>query len=229
MKETLLILSLFFVHSTSAKPGQNLEAVKSAITEYIANSISDTHQKHKIFVDAIDPRLRLPECSQPLTVVAHKGKVKLGRNSIGVSCKGKQSWNIFHTATITAHEKIVVLKQAVQKGDIITSRHLGLENRDISRLRSGFYTDFNQVINKQAKRNYSLGKILTAKNLTEPSLIKRGQKITIAAISPGFTIQMGGLAMQNGIKGERIAVKNENSQRIIQATVVEPGLVSVNF
>jgi flagella basal body P-ring formation protein FlgA len=228
MKESLLILSLFFAHNTAAQPGQNLEAVKSAITEYLSNNTSEAYQ-HKFFVDDIDPRLRLPECTQPLQVFAHRGRVKLGRNSIGVSCKGKQSWNIFHTATITAHKHIVVLKRAVKKGERITSQHLELENRDISRLRSEFFTDFNQVINKQAKRNYSSGKILAAKNLTEPSLITRGQKITIAATSPGFTIQMGGLAMQNGIKGQRIAVKNENSQRIIQATVIEPGLVNVNF
>ena len=229
MKQLLLILSLLFVQNTPAKPGQNLEEVKSAIIEYLSNSISGSHQQHKIFVDAIDSRLRLPECSQPLKIFSHQGKIKLGRNSIGVSCKGKQPWNIFHTATLSVYENIVVLRQAVQRGDIITSQHVKLENREISRIKSGFFTDFNQVINKQAKRNFSSGKILSAKHLTEPSLIKRGQKITIAATSPGFTIQMSGQAMQNGIKGQRIAVKNENSQRIIQATVIEPGLVNVNF
>jgi flagella basal body P-ring formation protein FlgA len=229
MKESLLILSLLFAQTTSAKSGQNLEAVKSAIIKYLSSSISNVHQQHKIIVDRIDPRLKLPECAQPLTVFAHKGKIKLGRNSIGVSCKGKQPWNIFHTATISAYEKIVVLNQAVQRGEILTPQHVRLENREISRLRSGFFTDFNQVINKQAKRNFSSGKVLTVKNLTEPNLIKRGQKITIAATSPGFTIEMSGLAMQNGIKGQRIAVKNENSNRIIQATVIQPGLVNVNF
>jgi len=228
MKETLLILSLLFVQNTPAKPGQNLETVKSAIKEYLSNNITGRYKQHKIFVDAIDPRLKLPECSESLKIVTHK-QIKLGRNSIGVSCKGSQSWNIFHTATVTAYENIVVLKKPVQRGDIFTAQHLMLQNQEISRLRNNFFTDTNQVINKQARKNFSSGKILTAKNMTEANLIKRGQKITIAATSSGFDIQMSGHAMQNGIKGQRIAVKNENSQRIIQATVIEPGLVNVNY
>ncbi len=229
MKESLLILSLLFVQNVPAKPGQNLETVKSAIKKYLSNSISSRYQQHKVVVDSIDPRLKLPECSEPLKIFSHKREIKLGRNSIGVSCKGKQSWNIFHTASIRAYEDIVVLKQAVQRGDIITAQHLMLQNREISKLRNNFFTEINQVLNKQARKNFSSGKVLTAKNLTEANLIKRGQKITIAATSPSFEIQMSGLAMQNGIKGQRIAVKNENSQRIIQATVIKPGLVNVNF
>lgn len=229
MKESLLLLSILFVQNAPAQSGQNLEAVKSAIKEYLSNSISGHYQQHEIFVDTIDPRLKLPECGEPLKIVTHQREIKLGRNSIGVSCKGKQSWNIFHTATIRAYENIVILKKAVQRGDIITKQHLMLQNREISKLRNNFFTDKNQIINKQARKNFSSGKILTAKNLTEANLIKRGQKITIESTSPGFEIQMSGHAMQNGIKGQRIAVKNENSQRIIQATVIKPGLVNVNY
>lgn len=38
---------------------------------------------------------------------------------------------------------------------------------------------------------------------------------------------MNGVAMMDGIKGQSIRIKNENSGRIINATVIEPGLVSV--
>jgi len=40
---------------------------------------------------------------------------------------------------------------------------------------------------------------------------------------------MNGVAMMDGTKGQLISVKNQNSGRIINATVIEPGLVSVNY
>ena len=71
------------------------------------------------------------------------------------------------------------------------------------------------------------GAILDLRSFIEPFLVKRGEKITISAVQPAFTIRMNGVAMMNGTKGQRIRIKNENSGRIISATVVEAGVVSV--
>ncbi len=228
MKESLLILALIFAQKTSAAPGQNLEAIKLAIVDYLSSQISDKLD-HEIIVAPIDPRLRLPKCTKPLKVSVHRGRIKPGRNSIGVSCKGEESWNIFHSASIKTYQNMVVLKRSIRRGEIITPQHLTIEKKEISRLRENFFTDPRQVVNKQATKNLSAGRIISDKYLTEATLIKRGQKITIASRSPGFFIQMSGQAMKNGIKGQRIPVKNENSKRIIEATVVKPGLVSVDF
>ncbi len=228
MKESLLILALIFAQQTNAAPGQNLENIKSAIVDYLSTQISDKHV-HEIIVAPLDPRLRLPECTEPLKVSVHRGRIKPGRNSIGVSCKGKESWNIFHSASIKTYKDIIVLKRSIRRGEIITPQHLSIEKKEISRLRENFFTDPGQVINKQATKNLSAGRIISDRYLTEATLIKRGQKITIASRSPGFSIQMSGKAMKNGIKGQRIPVKNENSRRIIEATVIKAGLVSVDF
>jgi flagella basal body P-ring formation protein FlgA len=228
MKESLLILALIFAQQTNAAPGQNLEAIKLAIVDYLSSQISDKRD-HEIVVAPIDPRLRLPKCTKPLEISVHRGRIKPGRNSIGVRCKGKETWNIFHSAAIKIFKDILVLKRSVRRGEIITPQHLTIEKKEISRFRENYFTDPRQVINKQATKNLSAGKIISDKYFTEATLIKRGQKITIASRSPSFSIQMSGQAMKNGIKGQRIPVKNENSRRIIEATVIKPGLVSVDF
>ncbi len=228
MKESLLILALIFAQQTNATPGQSLESIKSAIVDYLSRQIPDKHV-HKIIVAPLDPRLRLPKCTKPLKISVHRGRIKPGRNSIGVSCKGKQSWRIFHSASIKTFKDILVLKKSIRRGEIITPQHLTIEKKEISRLGGNFFTDPSEVINKQATKNLSSGRVISDKYLTEATLIKRGQKITIASRSPSFSIQMSGQAMKNGIKGQRIPVKNENSRRIIEATVIKPGLVSVDF
>jgi len=115
----------------------------------------------------------------------------------------------------------------VQRGELITRQHVTLERRDVSRLRDDFVTQVEQIENKQAIRALAQGSVVSARSLTEPLVVKRGDKVVISAEQPAFSIKMNGTAMTNGSKGQRIPVKNQNSGRVINATVIEPGLVSV--
>ena len=51
--------------------------------------------------------------------------------------------------------------------------------------------------------------------------------MTISVIKATFNIDMKGIAMIDGRKNQRINVKNESSGRMINATVIEAGRVSV--
>jgi flagella basal body P-ring formation protein FlgA len=128
---------------------------------------------------------------------------------------------------IKVYENVIVLTRPAQRGDIITGQHLAIEKRDVSKFRGDFITQAEQIENKQAARYTPAGAILGLKSFIEPLLIKRGDKIVISSMQPAFSIRMNGVAMMDGTKGQRIRIKNENSGRIINATVIEPGLVSV--
>jgi flagella basal body P-ring formation protein FlgA len=124
---------------------------------------------------------------------------------------------------------VVVLSQPIQRGEIFTRQHLAIEKREVSNLREDFVTQIEQIENKQATRQLNTGTILSLRTLVEPKLIKRGDKVVISTTKPDFSIRMSGVAMMDGAKGQLIKVKNQNSGRIINATVIEPGLVSVNY
>jgi flagella basal body P-ring formation protein FlgA len=99
----------------------------------------------------------------------------------------------------------------------------------VSNLREDFVTQIEQVENKQVIRQLESGAILSLRNVVEPTLIKRGDKVIITTTRPDITIRMSGVAMMNGTKGQLISVKNQSSGRIINATVIEPGLVAVTY
>jgi flagella basal body P-ring formation protein FlgA len=124
---------------------------------------------------------------------------------------------------------VVILSQPIQRGEIITRQHLAIEKREVSNLREDFATQLEQVENKQITRQLNTGTILSLRNLAEPKLIKRGDNVVISTAKPDFSIRMNGVAMMDGIKGQLIKVKNQNSGRIINATVIEPGLVFVIY
>ena len=227
IKLSLAAIMALSVQTANAKNFQSHESIKSASIDFLAGKM--LYKDFKITFSELDRRLKLPACSNPLEAFTHTDQIKLGRMSVGVRCTGKNPWTIYNPVKINVYKNIISLVQPVSRGEIISKAHLTLQKRDIAGIKQDVYTDFNQVINQQATRNLAAGTILRRKHTTLPKLVKRGQKIIISARAPTIDIQMAGLALMDGIKGQRIRVKNEKSKRIIEATVVNPGLVLVDF
>ena len=228
IKNSLVILALAlgcFTPGYAEEKFQSLDSIYELVKNTVARNINAA--EYEISVLPLDNLLKLPECTKPLEVFTTTDSIKAGRTSIGVRCNAEKKWSIFTSAVIKVYETVIVLSRPVQRGDIITRQHLAIEKRDISKLRGDFITQAEQVENKQAARYTQAGAILGLRSFSEPLSIKRGDKIIISAIQPAFAIRMNGVAMMDGTKGQRIRIKNENSGRIISATVIEPGLVSV--
>jgi flagella basal body P-ring formation protein FlgA len=228
IKNTLGLLALILTFVTPGYAEQKLQSHDS-IYQLVKNTIARNIKtaEYEISVLPLDSQLKLPECTEPLTAVASTDSINAGRTTIGIRCDQGARWSIFTSAMVKIYDNVIVLSQPVQRGEIITQQHLAVEKRDISKLRGDFITQFEQLENKQAARYMPTGSILSLKSFIEPFLVKRGEKITISAIQPAFTIRMNGVAMMDGTKGQRIRIKNENSGRIINATVIEAGVVSV--
>lgn len=224
----LLISLLLFSQVSFALQFQTLESIQASVMEYLASQTNLTAE-HEITVNSLDKRLKLPQCSKPLEVFTANGVLKANRVSVGVRCSGEKAWSIYTTAYIRVFKDILVVAQTIPRGTLISRRHLTSERREVSKIRRGYYINYGQVINKQATRNLAPGTILHAGFLKEPKIISRGEKVTILASSKSFEIKMIGLALMDGLKGQRIRIKNEKSRRIIEATVIKPGLVTVNF
>jgi flagella basal body P-ring formation protein FlgA len=167
------------------------------------------------------------ECTKPLEAYKINNLIKAGRVSIGVHCNGEKKWSLFVSALIKGYEAVIVLTRPVQRGEIITRQHLAIEKKDISSTKGDYATVFEQVENKQAARNMPAGAILGTRSVVEPAMIKRKDKVIIRTGQAAFLIEMSGIALMDGIKGQIIRVKNESSGRIITGTVLEPGVVLV--
>lgn len=234
-----MIIKLFFIFAlivaliTSAYAEQKFqshESIYQTAKDYIEQNIVSSSD-YEISIAPIDSQLTLVECpeSPEAFTTSDLTKVKGGRIAIGVRCNTEKKWSIFISAVIKVYLEVPVLTQPVQRGEIITRQHLAFEKRDISRLGDDIVTQVEQVESKQAIRSMPVGAILVPRNFIEPTIIKKRDKIIISAIHSAFSVRMNGLAMMDGAKGQVIRIKNQNSGRIINATVVEPGLVSVNY
>jgi len=216
------------IQSSHASQFQSIASIQEAITHYIHTHLNSSSD-YQLKLGQIDSRLKLALCSEDLTVFTQKNTLKAGRNSIGIKCNSHKKWTIYTSAMISIYQEVIVLSQPIKRGEFYTESALHLEKREISTLRSGFFTTPENIINKQATRNLNHNAVITQSNITEPKLIKRGQKVIIKVNSPNLEISVAGIALMDGIKNQNIRIKNIKSKQIVQATVVKQGQVVVTY
>ncbi|MCK4841787.1 MAG: flagellar basal body P-ring formation protein FlgA [Methylococcales bacterium] len=221
-----LLLFSYSQHMLLAASFQSTDSIHDAVRSYIlANLSHDT--EYKLQLAALDNRLQLPLCTNPLEIFTHSESIKAGRNSIGVKCNSTKKWTIYTSANIIIYKDVIVLTQAIPRGAVINSHHVQLKKNNIATLRSGFLTNPQAIINKLASRNLNIGTVINKSHFREPKLIKKGEKVYIKVNSPNLNITVTGIAMMDGIKNQNIRIRNITSQKIIQATVIKQGQVEI--
>lgn len=229
MKTTNILCLLLFASQISwGASTQSLQVMLDGVNNFVQASLKPDGQ-YEISSAQIDNRLQLPECGTGLEFFAQSGEIKPGRNTIGIRCAGPSNWTIFSTVSVKSFKDVLVVGTPLNRNELITSTHLKTETRDVSTLQQGYLVNPEDVLNKQAVRFTPAGTVLNRMHYTEPTLVRRGERITILSGKAGLAISTVGVAMMDGIKGQKINVKNTTSQRVIQATVINPGVVTVYF
>ena len=228
LKNSLVILGLALLlckQVYAEAEYQEHNSIYALINDMVASNIKAF--EYEVSVVPLDSQLKLPKCTVPMEVFTAPGAIKPGRVSIVVRCRADKKWSIFVTSVIKVYENVIVLTRPVMRNELITDQYLTIEKKDVSKLNGDFATQMEQVEQKQAARYMPAGTILSLKSFIEPKLVKRGDRLVISAMQPNFAVRMNGIAMMDGAKGQLIRIKNENSGRIVSATVVEQGLVAV--
>jgi flagella basal body P-ring formation protein FlgA len=102
---------------------------------------------------------------------------------------------------------------------LVQEQDVKLLEKDLAGIRAGYYQDLSQVVGKQVARTVSMGAAITT-NMVKPQMqIKRGQQISLIAVSHGLKVQMTGEALADGATGERIRVRNLSTKKVLEGIV----------
>lgn len=226
-KLILIFVSAFvFSNATHAEPQwQTHESIYEAVKAYVAQNINTTAE-YEINIVPLANHLNLALCEQPIEVFT-PNLLKTGRVAINVRCTTGKKWAIFVPVTITPFENVVVLTQNMQHGERVTENHVALARKNVTQLHNNYITDPSLVIGKQIAHNLPAGAVVVAKDFFEPKLIKRGDLVMMTSNSTGIAIRMNGIAQSDGTRGQVIRVKNQNSERVVNAIVMDAGVVDV--
>ena len=133
------------------------------------------------------------------------------------------------SGNVEVYKKVVCVKKAVKKGDILRRDVLVLTKRPMSRLHGEPFLNIDQVVGMELRRGLRSGQVIRARDIRRPLLVKRGQLVTIVAESSAIMITLPGRAQDSGAEGEVIRVKNTQSKKVLLAEVVGPKSVRVTF
>jgi flagella basal body P-ring formation protein FlgA len=178
----------------------------------------------RVSVNPLDSRLRFPVCDK-LLLTPH-GQSSYGRMSVTLRCDAPRTWAASVTAVVEVWRPVVVALHGLPRGSTINADDITLEPRDLADVRDQFIDAPERAIGWTTRRPIGPGTVLSARTLVAPITVSKGDQVNIHSGQGMVVVTMHGTALADGMSGEQIAVRNLQSQRIIKAWVVAPGLVS---
>ncbi|MBN2702415.1 MAG: flagellar basal body P-ring formation protein FlgA [Methylothermaceae bacterium] len=223
------LLSLAVSLKAEERNQQSLESIRQAVASHLESIIRQEHRDFDIKVNSLDPRLRLTHCDQPLAISLLRDKTPVGAVSVGVACRGSHPWTIYVRANVRLFQKVAVLARSLAKGTVLEEAMVILKRTDIADLRGGYFSTTESALGKRLTRSLPAGAVLTRRELTSLKIVHKGDAVMIRARGGGLDVRMGGHALMDGGLGERIRVRNDRSQRVVEGVVRGPNEVRVVF
>lgn len=122
----------------------------------------------------------------------------------------------------------VVPATPIKSGQVIREVDLG-ERRLLATAgaASSHATDRNEVVGKIARRPLAVGAPITLSSIGEPTRFKRGDRVKILLQSGALMISAQGIALEPGIVGRDVLVRNADTGVQIRGVAGEDGVVVV--
>lgn len=201
--------------------------VTSAINSYLNDnykeiSLNKIYLKNNIFVSPDDLSINVTSFSREpfkkdivnflLTIVSSQGDTQ----------------KVVVNANVEEWKNIPVANRQIYKGEVVNENDFIMARMNLSKLPKNSFDLKKEIIGKEAIRNINKGDIFSNNSLIIPPIIRNGEKVKIVYNSPLLSATVTGIALQDGGVSEKIKIKNDSSNKILEGYIVEQGLVRVN-
>lgn len=217
-------MSVSFANETAQDANEIKAAVDQAITQNLA---AYPYVNLNVSVRSLDKRLRLKDCTEELQTTVRNPSQRLGRITTEVSCLGQNPWKIYVQATASAEMEVPVLVRPISRGEIVSTDDLELRLVALGQEQQPIAESLESLVGMEARRTLAPGQPIVLSQVIAPDVIKRGQAVSIRYDESDLRITMSGKALQNGAKGEWIAVENSSSGRQIEGRVTRDGFIVI--
>ncbi len=228
IKIGLFVLLLLFGNAAAQEEHQSHAQIEQAVRDYVEAELNKlANSNSEITLGRLNNRLKLSQCAEPLEIFSLSKFNPAGRNNIGVRCHAPRFWKIFIPATIKFYSTVAVAAIPLRRGTTITVSDVALDRRQIANHLGGYFTNINDVVGREVRQPIRLGSIIQQNATHAEKVIKKGELVTLRSSSSRFKVITSGKALNSGTLGDIIRVQNSKSERIVEGTVVAPGLVEI--
>ena len=207
---------------------QSLDAIRDAAQSFVVQQVpKQAPGAVQVNVGALDARLRLAPCADPLKVSLPPGATFRARMTVAVSCTGADTWTIYVPVTVDTQTSVLVLRRAAGRGERLTAADVEAQTRVISGTGDSYLTDPKELSGRTVKRPLGAGTALTADLLADDLVVRRGQRVTLLASVGSLEVRAAGLAMNDAPAAGRVKVQNLSSNRIVEGVVETADVIRI--
>jgi len=229
LKACLTLIALWMV-AGSAFGGaiHPLQDIAEHAENFAARWFEGMAESVSVKAKSLDSRLRLHKCTQKLQSFKPAGAQRNRLTTVGIRCNGGKPWTLYVPIKVSIRTGVWVTSHSMKRGQQIDTQDVIKQQQNVNP-RTYQQLPRGPVVGKTLKTAVAAGRMLNDTMLAEPILIRRGQQITITIVANGLEISAAGVALENGIKGKTIRVRNRSSKRIVSGVVSEDGKVVVRI
>ncbi|WP_188640164.1 flagellar basal body P-ring formation chaperone FlgA [Vreelandella lutescens] len=202
------------------------QALVDAVQQFLYQETQALGQE--VVIDIAPPSPHLPACLHPSPFLPNANQAPIGRVSVGVRCGEAGRQTRYLQAQVDVIGRYIVASQDIERGTLITAAMLTQREGNLSDLSSQALTNEDDVIGNVAQRPIRSGSTFQAHFLQAPSLVERGQRVTVIAEGAGFRVSREGEALEDGAQGQTIRVRF-GPREIMNARVINRGTLVVDF
>jgi flagella basal body P-ring formation protein FlgA len=124
--------------------------------------------------------------------------------------------------------EVGVLSRSIERGEAIRATDVTVERRPREAVAPDAVLDLGPVEGRVARRALAAGGLVRNGDLIRPTLVDKGEVVTVVYEAPGMALSLRATAAEAGALGDVIGVVNPSSKKAIQAKVIGPGRVAVS-
>ncbi|WP_165311086.1 flagellar basal body P-ring formation chaperone FlgA [Vibrio ziniensis] len=197
-------------------------SVQSQIESYLSQRIETAISGQFLTFDNLQINFRLssavnnlPSCEQTLFSNKANGNF-LGSETWWVECGS--IWRIKVVTNVSLDADVVATKSPLRKGHRIELSDVTLQRETLS-LKGTVYQYVEDVVGTKLRRSVKANQVLTRRNIELDYAVTKGHHVAIVFHSGSFSLETIGVALENGVVGDRILVVNSESGRELSVTV----------
>ncbi|RMG41550.1 MAG: flagella basal body P-ring formation protein FlgA [Candidatus Dadabacteria bacterium] len=201
-----------------------LEEVQAAIENYIANSGRDVELKQVHYREnaMIAPGAATLEATPFNT--GRRGELGF---IIKAAVEGEKPVRFKVRASVDQWQKVPVANRPINRGAVISKDDVMMARMNVNLIPRDAARDPESIIGLETSKEISYGEVFRKNKLSIPPVIETGAPVTLTYKSRFFQATATGTAIEDGIVGQEIRVRNNSSRKVVRGTVLEAGLVEV--
>tara|TARA_Y100001968_G_C19408414_1_gene745003 strand:- start:1432 stop:2076 length:645 start_codon:yes stop_codon:yes gene_type:complete len=183
--------------------------------------------KNQNLILSINKKVKIPSCFGEIKINDKYNNLK----TLEILCLGNTPWkynlrtNISQNLKKTKRKKlkkkkigVMVSLKKLKRGYILQAEDFKLKY--FSQIGSNnVYSDAEKLIGRKLKASLKENQIIRERHLVKNWLIKEGQKVKIEHKRGNLRIIVDGIALDSGMLGDYLKVKNENSGKVVKGWV----------